>query len=136
LAEAEVIIDAYKGFLSVKGDQIFVADILEKYNSIFENGPKLHPQAKQKSVEEENSAPKGKDNGILSDFANVFYVDGTNVSILINPPGSTTAAQARNVALLYLYAKYKIGEHSVLADAIKEQCKNHGCFDGKISQVK
>ena len=131
MAEAEVQIDASKGFLMVKGDQAFVAETLEKYKFVFESIPKVPAKPTADSASADSAKLKSNNPASLDNFSNVFDVEGEAVSILVTPPGNTMAAQARALILLFLYARHKMGLEPVTAELIKEQCKAHACFDPK-----
>lgn len=134
MAHAEVSIDASKGALTVRGDQAFVVETLEKYKFVFENVPKSQPLQAKSAPHEETSDTSGnaaKSSSALEAFPNVYDIDGDNISILISPPGNNLTAQARALILLYLYARYRTGTEPVPGDALKEQCKVHACLDPK-----
>lgn len=134
MPEAEVTIDASKGIVTVRGDQAFVAETLEKYKSVFEKGPAFQPQqasAASHAAPINNPAGAGGKVSGLEAFPNVYDVEGENISILISPPGKNITAQARALILLFLYARHKVGDEPVGLDPIKDQCKAHACFDSK-----
>jgi hypothetical protein len=135
MADAEVTIDASKGTLSVRGEQAFVSEILDKYKFIFEHAPKAQHQPTPSTLAA--SQPAAATGGIgttadsLDAFSNVFDVNGDSVSVLVTPPGNTVAAQTRSLTLLYLFARLKMGDSVVSSEAVKEQLKAHACFDPK-----
>ena len=146
MADVEVTIDASAGSISVKGDASFALEILEKYQAIFvRRSPegKSDQRAATKDdpvVNQESEESKPGSVGVdgLDGYSNVYDVNGDAISIIANPPGTTGAAQARSVALLLLFAKFKTGQLTVDSEAIKEQLKAHACFDPKnfASQMK
>ena len=130
MPEAEVQIDASKGLLIVKGDQAFVSETLEKFRSVFEKpvAAQIQADSQEKLVSPAKPASSGDS---LSEYPNLFDVDGENISILVGPPGNNITTQARALILLFLFARHRLGLEPTGADLIKEQCKSHACFDPK-----
>ena len=137
MADAEVQVDASKGFLMVRGEQAFVSETLERYKSVFETAAKQISKTAVPGEVPSSSAVKISGGG-LEAFSNVYDIDGDTTSILVSPPGKTITAQARAIVLLTLYARYKIGQEPTALDLIKDQCKAHACLDPKnfVGHVK
>jgi len=133
MSEAEVIVDASNCVITVRGNQAFVSEILEKYRFVLEQAPKVQPKQEHKTIPQEDqkgASPKHA-SGDLSSLDNIYDLDGDAISILVSPPGKSITAQAKALILLYLYARLQMGEPSVPAEGIKEQCKSHACYDSK-----
>ena len=132
MTQVEVTVDASNGVITVKGDQTFVSEILEKYKFVLEQAPKAHGKQDAKPAAPDNKGSTPHQSTVqLSAFDNVYDVEGDTVSILVSPPGKSITAQAKALILLYLHAKFLMGEQAVPADSIKEQCKAHACYDSK-----
>jgi hypothetical protein len=131
MAEVEVTIDASRGAVTIRGEQAFVAETLEKYKFVFEQAPKAPAPTGPVQSPPQVQQPADASNGSLDSLSSVFDTNGDDVAILVTPPGNTIAAQTRSLTLLYLYARLKMGEAVVSAEAVKQQCKAHACFDPK-----
>lgn len=132
MTEAEVIIDAGNAVITARGDKAFVSEILDKYKFVLEQAPKeKQKQDGKPAAQEQKGSAATQQAGQISTFDNVYDVDGETVSILVSPPGKSTTAQAKALILLFLYARLQMGEQNVPAEAIKDQCKAHACYDSK-----
>lgn len=131
MPEVEVQIDASRGAITVRGEQAFVTEVLDKYRSIFEIAQKriAKPEVGADTPAVDSGGTAG--HNALSTFSNVYDIEGDTVSILVSPPGKSMTAQAQALILLYLFARHKLNAEPVGAEQIKEQCKAHACFDSK-----
>ncbi|MEP4337117.1 MAG: hypothetical protein ABJ360_12150, partial [Roseobacter sp.] len=127
----EITLDASKGYIKAIGDREFVLEAIDKYRKIVEEGVNISEGGVSTPLPDPltpaKEGPSG--GGGLDDFSNVFDIADDTISILATIPGKTQSAQAKNMALLYLFAKLKLGQEIVANDDIREQCKAHAIYD-------
>lgn len=137
--EYTIEIDASRGLVKAAGDKAFVESVIDRYEKLMAAGPVKapvdQPSASATSGESANTVSgtptaQGSGNtGGLSAYGNVFDITGDQISIIADPPGSTQAAKAKNLCLLYLFAKMKTGEEIVPNEEVRELCKAHAVYD-------
>ncbi|QKG71884.1 hypothetical protein [Erythrobacter mangrovi] len=134
--EYAIEIDASRGLVKATGDRAFVESVIEKYETLMAvkapaapPGPNL--SAPMATEEMQQHAPNGSSasEGNLQNYGSVFDVTDGKVSIIADIPGNTQAAKAKNICLLYLFAKMKLGEEIVANEEIREACKAHAVYD-------
>lgn len=136
--EYTIEIDASRGLVKAIGDKAFVESVMEKYESLMSAQATYTPPpssaepigtASSRSQQENHSAPSAGTSSDPTQFGNVFDVTGDKVSIIADPPGNTQAAKAKNLCLLYLFAKMKLGDDIVANEEVREVCKAHAVYD-------
>ncbi len=128
-------IDASKGLVKATGDRPFVESVIEKYQELIKAAPNPTPAlsgdrsvAQKVSPEEQRPQPNGSI-GSLDDYGSVFDVTDGKATIIADVPGSTQSAKAKNLALLYCFAKLKLGDEIVANEEVREVCKSHAVYD-------
>lgn len=132
--EYSIEIDASKGLVKATGDKPFVEAVMDKYESLMKIIPSVAavtaPQVPTQTTTQPNATAAPPDNsGTLDGFGNVFDVTDDKISVIADIPGNTQAAQAKNLCLLYLFARLKLGEAVVPNDDVREICKAHAVYD-------
>lgn len=132
--EYTIEIDASRGLVRATGDKDFVISVLDRYDSLMTTKA---PPAPDGAATVHTPIPTGSQNtaaallntSSLDEFGSVFDVTDGKISVIATVPGSTQAAKAKNLCLLFLFAKLKIGHEIVPNEEIRELCKDHAAYD-------
>ena len=131
----EIEIDASKGLVRAKGDKEFVTECADKFSNVYTNYSGVSAPSQPMNPPTGKSAPQVTENGgavtdsSLDQYPNVFDVTGESISVIADLPGNTTAGKAKNLALLYLLARLRLGDEVIANEDVREQCKSHAVYD-------
>ena len=142
--EYTIEIDTSRGLVKASGDKEFVELVIDRYEKLLStkapvNSAAAPSVAAPPNPEKNKSASDNAvDSNALDEFGSVYDVTGDEVTIIADMPGNTQAAKAKNLCLLYLFAKMKLGEEIVPNEEIREVCKSHAVYDSTnfASQMK
>src|SRR5258708_21254271 len=62
-------------------------------------------------------------------FENVFVITNTDISIIADIPGNSTAQKMVNLILIYLWAKLQINVEEVSFKELRDMCEKYGAVD-------
>lgn len=138
---SEVSISISEGKFEIKGSEEFVSKQIENLKDIIEKSLNESNQSSKKiKVAEKNEATLNPTNSSISEsdssssefeekYADIYAIDGDDVIIVADVPGSSSSAQTLNVAILYTYAQMKLGIDETKVDEIRKICESHGFLD-------
>ncbi|MEA1619782.1 hypothetical protein SOQ14_12735 [Erythrobacter sp. T5W1-R] len=132
--EYSIEIDASRGLVKASGDKDFVMSVIDRYDSLMAHRKpapavgEAAPHTPSTSLgNQPNSPAVGGQN--LDDFGSVYDVTEGKVRIITSVPGNTQAAKAKNLCLLFLFAKLKLGHEIIPNEEVREVCKDHAVYD-------
>lgn len=142
--EYKIEIDASRGLVKAEGDKDFVISVIDRYETLMATKvqvalPASTPHATVMNGEANNNdGVIASHQGQLDQFGSVFDVTEDKVSVIADIPGNTQAAKAKNLCLLYLFAKLRLGTEIVQNDEVRDVCKEHAVYDSTnfASQMK
>ncbi len=129
--QAKIVISVTEGRVEISGSESFVTSQIKNFKELIEKSitqieSKATPHVK---VADKPKATKTDDTKGIDEYLDVFSIDGEDINIIVDIPGSNKAEQTLNVALLYSYARTLQGQDSAVVDSIRKVCVSHGCFD-------
>ncbi len=132
--EYSIEIDASRGLVKASGDKDFVISIIDRYDSLMAH--RMHapavgeaaPHTPATSIGNQQNTPATSGPN-LDDFGSVYDVTEGKIRIIASVPGNNQAAKAKNLCLLFLFAKLKMGHEIVPNEEVRAVCKDHAVYD-------
>ena len=140
--DAKLHLSLEDGIFEISGSEAFVSEQIENFKDIILEALKTKERKSVSAVSAEplsvHSIAPASLTEINSEagtgenlFPNVLHFEGKEVTIMKTAPGSSTAKQALNTVLIYLWAKKSVGEEFVPAKVLRDMLKDHSCLDEK-----
>ena len=133
---AKIIISVTEGKFEISGSEEFVTKQIENFKDLITKSVGSIPtpnKTVQQPIQTNNSERTETNNGGtngLDKYPDIYALDGEDIKVICDIPGSNVAKQAYCAALLLAFGKKQLGHDEVLVEEIKEICKSHGCYDG------
>ncbi|HCY74384.1 MAG TPA: hypothetical protein DHV28_00550 [Ignavibacteriales bacterium] len=127
---AKISISFKDGLLEISGSENFVSEQIKLFKEIIDGQFQQLPTKNREEKDEENN--DNNDGQILTrlqDYQDVLTEHEGKIKILKQVTGKNKQEKSINTALIYLWAKDKLGTPDVPFQEIREACEHQGCLD-------
>lgn len=141
---SKVIINLSQGLIEAEGTEDFVKQQVRQFQesmlpifkevfdpvSIAQESLSLSESTSVIALDTHDDNRESMNKQLDSQFANMFSINGSGEIYILQTPGSSGRERARNLALIYLFAKsYLKKETTATSDELKDLMKKHACYD-------
>jgi hypothetical protein len=128
--QAKISISFKDGLLEISGSENFVSEQIKFFKDIIgEQFQQLPKRKREEKGGDSNNQNDGQISSQLQDYQDVLAEHEGKIKILKQVIGKNKQEKSVNTALIYLWAKDKLGSSDVPYQEIREACEHQGCLD-------
>jgi len=128
--QAKISVSFRDGLLEISGSETFVTEQIKNFketiNEQFKKLPTIKNEENKNIITNNN---EGQQLPQLQDYQGVLTEHDGKIKILKQVGGSSKQEKTVNTAMIYLWAKDRLGSPEVPFQEIREACEHQGCLD-------